>query len=76
MSTVLRASGLGKRYRRRWALTDCDLDIEAGHVTGLVGPNTLSITGSTINDNSVASDGDGGGVYADIMGGSAMLVNS
>lgn len=39
MSAVLRAVGLGKRYRRRWALADCTLDIEAGHVTGLVGPN-------------------------------------
>jgi ABC-2 type transport system ATP-binding protein len=39
MSTVLRARGLGKRYRRRWALSDCTLEIPAGHVTGLVGPN-------------------------------------
>jgi ABC-2 type transport system ATP-binding protein len=39
MSAVLRASGLGKRYRRRWALSDCTLEIPAGHVTGLVGPN-------------------------------------
>ena len=39
MSAVLRAQGLGKRYRRRWALSDCTLDIPAGHVTGLVGPN-------------------------------------
>jgi ABC-2 type transport system ATP-binding protein len=39
MSTVLHADGLGKRYGRRWALTDCTLEIEAGHVTGLVGPN-------------------------------------
>ncbi|MFI9386561.1 ABC transporter ATP-binding protein [Kutzneria sp. NPDC052558] len=37
--TVLRARGLGKRYKRKWALTDCTLEIEAGHVTGLVGPN-------------------------------------
>jgi ABC-2 type transport system ATP-binding protein len=37
--TVLSARGLGKRYRRRWALSDCTLDIPAGHVTGLVGPN-------------------------------------
>jgi ABC-2 type transport system ATP-binding protein len=37
--TVLSARGLGKRYRRRWALADCTLDIPAGHVTGLVGPN-------------------------------------
>ncbi|MGC7096333.1 ABC transporter ATP-binding protein [Amycolatopsis lurida] len=37
--SVLRARGLGKRYRRRWALNGCVLDIPAGHVTGLVGPN-------------------------------------
>ena len=37
--TVLRAQGLGKKYRRNWALTGCTLEIEAGHVTGLVGPN-------------------------------------
>lgn len=37
--TVLRAQGLGKKYKRRWALTGCTLEIEPGHVTGLVGPN-------------------------------------
>ena len=37
--TVLRATGLGKKYRNKWALTNCTLEIEAGHVTGLVGPN-------------------------------------
>ncbi|MFJ6673158.1 ABC transporter ATP-binding protein [Actinosynnema sp. NPDC091369] len=37
--TVLRARGLGKKYQRRWALTGCELDVPAGHVTGLVGPN-------------------------------------
>ncbi|NUT94577.1 MAG: ABC transporter ATP-binding protein [Saccharothrix sp.] len=37
--TALRAQGLGKKYKRRWALTHCTLDIPAGHVTGLVGPN-------------------------------------
>ncbi len=36
---VLAAAGLGKRYRRLWALTDCTLSIPAGHVVGLVGPN-------------------------------------
>ncbi|MFB9601057.1 ABC transporter ATP-binding protein [Saccharothrix longispora] len=36
---MLRARGLGKRYRRRQALTDCTLDIPAGRVVGLVGPN-------------------------------------
>jgi ABC-2 type transport system ATP-binding protein len=39
VTAVLRAEGLGKRYRRRWALANCTLDIPAGHVTGLVGPN-------------------------------------
>ena len=39
MSAVIEASGLGKRYRRQWALTDCTLSIPAGHVVGLVGPN-------------------------------------
>jgi ABC-2 type transport system ATP-binding protein len=39
MNTVLEASGLGKRYGRRWALSDCTLSAPAGRVTGLVGPN-------------------------------------
>jgi ABC-2 type transport system ATP-binding protein len=37
--TILKAQGLGKKYKRRWALAGCTLDIEPGHVTGLVGPN-------------------------------------
>ncbi|RKS80506.1 ABC-2 type transport system ATP-binding protein [Motilibacter peucedani] len=39
MTAVLQAEGLGKRYRRRWALTDCTLEVPAGRVVGLVGPN-------------------------------------
>jgi ABC-2 type transport system ATP-binding protein len=39
MTDVIQAQGLGKRYGRRWALTDCTLDIPAGRVVGLVGPN-------------------------------------
>jgi ABC-2 type transport system ATP-binding protein len=39
MTAVLRAQGLGKRFRRRWALSDCTLDVPAGRVVGLVGPN-------------------------------------
>jgi ABC-2 type transport system ATP-binding protein len=39
MTAVLETWGLGKRYRQRWALTDCTLSIPAGHVVGLVGPN-------------------------------------
>jgi ABC-2 type transport system ATP-binding protein len=39
VTAVLSAHGLGKRYRRRWALSDCTLDVPAGRVVGLVGPN-------------------------------------
>ncbi|QXJ24135.1 ABC transporter ATP-binding protein [Actinomadura graeca] len=39
MSAVLKAQGLGKRYGRRWALSDCTLEIPPGRVVGLVGPN-------------------------------------
>ncbi|MBV9449842.1 MAG: ABC transporter ATP-binding protein [Streptosporangiaceae bacterium] len=38
-NAVLAASGLGKAYRRTWALRDCTLAIPEGHVVGLVGPN-------------------------------------
>jgi ABC-2 type transport system ATP-binding protein len=39
VSAVIQASGLGKAYRRNWALRDCTLAIPEGHVVGLVGPN-------------------------------------
>ena len=39
MNTVIKACGLGKAYRRTWALRDCTLAIPEGHVVGLVGPN-------------------------------------
>ncbi|HUN35187.1 MAG TPA: ABC transporter ATP-binding protein [Trebonia sp.] len=39
MTAVIEASGLGKRYGRRWALADCTLSVPAGRVVGLVGPN-------------------------------------
>ena len=39
MSAVLETDGLGKRYRRHWALHDCTLAIPEGKVVGLVGPN-------------------------------------
>jgi ABC-2 type transport system ATP-binding protein len=39
VTAVLDATGLGKRYRQRWALRDCTLQVPAGRVVGLVGPN-------------------------------------
>ena len=39
MINAIVAHGLGKRYGRRWALSDCSLTIPAGQVVGLVGPN-------------------------------------
>ena len=38
-TAALSATGLGKRYRRRWALADCTLNIPAGRIAGLLGPN-------------------------------------
>jgi ABC-2 type transport system ATP-binding protein len=39
VTAVVATSGLGKRYGRNWALSDCTLEIPQGHVVGLVGPN-------------------------------------
>ncbi len=39
MNAVLEARGLGKRYGRKWALSECTLSVPSGHVVGLVGPN-------------------------------------
>jgi ABC-2 type transport system ATP-binding protein len=39
VTAVIETEGLGKRYRRLWALADCTLSVPAGHVVGLVGPN-------------------------------------
>lgn len=36
---ALETAGLGKRYRRAWALRDCSLAVPAGRVAALVGPN-------------------------------------
>jgi len=39
MDNGFEAHGLGKRYRRRWALRDVDVAVPTGSVTALVGPN-------------------------------------
>jgi ABC-2 type transport system ATP-binding protein len=39
VTAVIATDGLGKRYRRRWALSNCSLEVPAGRVTGLVGKN-------------------------------------
>jgi ABC-2 type transport system ATP-binding protein len=39
VTAVLEATGLGKTYGRRPALSDCTLSIPSGRVVGLVGPN-------------------------------------
>jgi ABC-2 type transport system ATP-binding protein len=39
MNAVLRARALGKKYGRRWALSDCTLEVPPSRVVGLVGPN-------------------------------------
>ena len=39
MTAAIEASGLGKQFRRTWALRDCTLAIPEGRVVGLVGPN-------------------------------------
>ncbi|GAA2344693.1 ABC transporter ATP-binding protein [Streptomyces cuspidosporus] len=38
-STALEATGLGKRYRRGWALRDVSFRLPAGRICALVGPN-------------------------------------
>jgi ABC-2 type transport system ATP-binding protein len=38
-TSAVTARGLGKRYGRHWALSDCTLTIPVGRVVGLVGPN-------------------------------------
>jgi ABC-2 type transport system ATP-binding protein len=39
MTAAIEARGLGKKYGRRWALSECTLSIPVGRVVGLVGPN-------------------------------------
>jgi ABC-2 type transport system ATP-binding protein len=44
VTAVIETEGVGKRYRRLWALADCTVSIPAGHVVGLVGPNAAGKT--------------------------------
>ena len=39
MIAILDADGLGKQYRKRWALRDCTVEVPPRRVVGLVGPN-------------------------------------
>ncbi|MFI5485878.1 ABC transporter ATP-binding protein [Micromonospora echinaurantiaca] len=39
MDVVLETDQLGKRYRNKWALQDCSLQLPAGRIAALVGPN-------------------------------------
>ena len=39
MSAPLVLHGVGKRYRRRWALRDCTLAVPERAIVGLAGPN-------------------------------------
>jgi ABC-2 type transport system ATP-binding protein len=39
VSAAIEASGLGRRYRRGWALRDCNLTVPRGRIAALVGPN-------------------------------------
>ncbi|MFG2292914.1 ABC transporter ATP-binding protein [Streptomyces sp. NPDC048603] len=39
MRPIIETEGLGKRYGRTTALTDCNLRVPAGRIVGLVGPN-------------------------------------
>jgi ABC-2 type transport system ATP-binding protein len=36
---AVQTKGLGKRYGRFWALSDCDVSVPTGSITALVGPN-------------------------------------
>ncbi|MEV7344176.1 ABC transporter ATP-binding protein [Streptomyces sp. NPDC093544] len=38
-ASAIEAYGVGKKYRRGWALRDCSFRLPAGRICGLVGPN-------------------------------------
>ena len=39
MTAAIETNGLGRRFRRGWALHDCTVTIPAGAIVGLAGPN-------------------------------------
>jgi ABC-2 type transport system ATP-binding protein len=39
MTDALETVGLGRRYRKKWGLRDCSLNVPRGSITGLIGPN-------------------------------------
>ena len=39
MRPAIQTTGLGKRYRDLWALSECCMHIPSGRITGLIGPN-------------------------------------
>ncbi|AVZ72852.1 ABC transporter ATP-binding protein [Streptomyces lunaelactis] len=50
--SAIEAYGLGKRYRRGWALKDCSFRLPAGRICGLVGPNgagKTTLMGTAVN---------------------------
>ena len=67
---VIETVGLGKRYRRAWALRDCTLAIPEGHLAALVGPNgagkttllhiVVGLTAPTNGDVSVLGEAPAG----------------
>jgi ABC-2 type transport system ATP-binding protein len=42
MTAAIEASGLGKQYRRTWALRDCTLSMPEGHVVGYGATKTIA----------------------------------
>src|ERR1700722_19804739 len=71
MTAVIESSGLGKKYRRKWALRDCTLSVPPGKVVGLVGPNgagkstllnmSVGLLAPTVGTISVLGNPPGGG---------------
>ena len=74
MNAALEAIGLTKRYRKTWALRDCDLVLPSGSVIGLVGPNGAGKT--TLLQLAVGLQRRGVGVITAQEDGTATLPDS